>query len=71
MAAGDLRGHFDVAYSLEFGLGTLKDPEPWLQHMPAKASIATLKKASSCKERAYEIYQQILTAQANHSAQAT
>ncbi|CAE7767409.1 unnamed protein product [Symbiodinium pilosum] len=25
MAAGDLRGRFDVAYSLEFGLGTDRD----------------------------------------------
>ena len=29
MAAGDLRGRFDVAYSLEFGLGTDRDTEPW------------------------------------------
>ncbi|CAE7550022.1 unnamed protein product [Symbiodinium microadriaticum] len=40
MATGDLRGRFDVAYSMENGLGTEKDPD-----------------------RAYELYQEILTAQ--------
>ncbi|CAE7213640.1 unnamed protein product [Symbiodinium sp. CCMP2456] len=40
MATGDLRGRFDVAYSMENGFGTEKDPD-----------------------RAYELYQEILTAQ--------
>eukprot|EP00439_Symbiodinium_sp_Y106_P051232 s6295_g6.t2 len=40
MATGDLRGRFDVAYSLENGFGIEKDPD-----------------------RAYELYQEILTAQ--------
>ena len=31
MATGDLRGRFDVAYSMENGLGTEKDPETWRQ----------------------------------------
>ena len=29
MSMGDARGRFDVAYSLEFGLGTEKDTAPW------------------------------------------
>ena len=63
MATGDLRGRFDVAYSLENGFGIEKDPETWRQ--PAVFDDGSpVHPSRSRKDRAYELYQEILTAQA-------